>query len=77
MKLVGPDTKYMMQWMGAWRPVTNLFDQHRIETTLALRASIAVIFIAPGAWVTTLVTPGDLVERVDRDPKLREWDYID
>lgn len=78
MRIVGPDTKYMMQWQGAWRPVTNLFDGRGVETTFASRATAAVLFLTLDYWVTCLiVNPGDLVERGDRDPNARTWDYID
>lgn len=77
MKLDGPDTRYMMMWKGAWRPVTNMFDQRKVETNIAATAVIAVLFVKPDYWVTTVVNSADLIERVDRDPKVRVWDYID
>lgn len=77
MKIVGPDTRYMMQWRGEWHAVTNMLDSNRKETHDLMRAAIAVLFVEPNYWVTTLVSPGDVVERHDRDPLRREWDWID
>lgn len=77
MRIEGPDTRYMMQWKGAWRPVTNMFDHQSDPTTLAMRAAKAVLYIEPGHWVACLVSPGEIVERDDRDPNLRDWEYID
>ncbi len=74
--IAGPDTKYMMQWGGQWRAVTNMFDHQNIATTLAIRAVKAVLFVAQDCWVVTLVAPGEIVERLDRDPKARQWDVI-
>lgn len=76
MRLTGPDTKYMMMWKGAWRPVVNMFDGQKEETTNPVRATSAVLF-AETCWVACVVSPGEIVERMDRDPNLRQWEYID
>lgn len=72
--IAGPDTKYMMQWRGEWRGVVNMWDFHNVPTTLAMRAVKAVLYVSPSYWVATLVNPGEIVERYDRDPKQRQWD---
>jgi hypothetical protein len=74
--IVGPDSKYMMQWSGEWRAVTNLFDHNGNPTIWAMRAAKAVLFVADGYWVSCVVQPGDLIERLDRDPNIRDWDYV-
>lgn len=74
--MTGPDSKYMMQWGGAWRPVVNMFDYSNAPTTLALRAAKAVLYVSDTCWIVCLVSPGDIVERPDRDPSEREWEYI-
>ena len=73
---LGPDSKYAMQWDGEWRAVVNMFDHMNVPTTLALHAAKAVLYISPDEWVACGVTPGDIVERFDRDPKLRVWDHL-
>lgn len=73
---IGPDSKYMMQWAGEWRAVVNMFDHRNIPTTLALHTAKAVLYISPDEWVAVAVAPGDVVERSDRDPKLRLWDHL-
>jgi hypothetical protein len=72
----GPDTKYMMQWKGEWRPVTNMFDHGKMPTTMAMRAATAVLYISDDIWVACTVSPGEIVERPDRDPKLRIWEPL-
>lgn len=78
--MTGPDTKYQMQWGGAWRPVVQMVDYNNTPTTLAMRAVKAVLWCHEppdcGCYVPTVVSPGDLVERFDRDPNEREWDFI-
>jgi hypothetical protein len=69
----GPDTRYMMMWGGEWRPVTNMFTADGNLTDSVLRAAKAVLFVEDGDWVATLVSPGDLIARQDRDPEAREW----
>jgi hypothetical protein len=66
----------MMQWRGAWRPVTNMWDQNNIPTTMAVRAVKVVLFLTKGEWVACAVAPGEVVERFDRDPNARVWEYI-
>ena len=73
----GPDTKYKMMWRGDWRAVTNMLDSSNNETTLVLHATKAVLFVAKGQWVAVVVNPGEIVTRTDRDPKNREWEYVD
>ena len=74
--IAGPDSKYMMQWAGKWRAVVNMFDHRNIPTTLALHTAKAVLYISPDEWVAVAVSPGEIVERFDRDPKLRTWDHL-
>lgn len=72
-----PDTKYQMMWCGKWRPVLRMYDSNNTPTTLALRATKAVLWCdepPDNGWVATLVYPGEIVERFDRDPNKREWD---
>lgn len=73
----GPDTKYMMQWCGKWRPVTHMYDAQNIPTTLAMRAAKCVLWCneAPDyGFVGTACYPGEIVERTDRSPKRGKWD---
>ncbi len=72
----GPDTRYMMQWRGKWRPVVNMFDAQNVPTTLAMRCVKAVLFVSFDYWVATLVAPGEIVERYNRDPRAQRWDMI-
>lgn len=75
----GPDTKYRMLWCGKWRPVLHMYDANNIETTLAMRASKAVLWCKEppdSGFIATIVSPGDIVERFDRDPSAREWDEM-
>lgn len=76
MVLSGPDSKYMMQFLGEWRAVTNMFDAANNDTTNALRAAKAVLFVSKDQWVAIAVNPGDIVERFDRDPDARTWESI-
>lgn len=76
----GPDTKYKMLWRGEWRAVTHMLDHHNTPTTLAVRAAKVVLYVGDygrSGWTACSVTPGDLIERTDRNPNAREWDYID
>lgn len=77
MRVDGPDSKYAMQWRGEWRAVVNMFDHGNVATTSANRCAKAVLYVAEDYWVACAVVPGDLVERFDRQPDVREWDYID
>lgn len=70
----GPDTKYMMQWGGKWRAVSNMFDASNMPTTLGLRAAKVVLYIGPDHWIATTVFTGEIIERTDRDPGARHWD---
>lgn len=74
-----PDTKYQMLWCGKWRPVVRMWDAQNMPTTLALRATKAVLWCKEppdDGWVAIAVGPGEIVERFDRDPKKREWETI-
>jgi hypothetical protein len=71
-----PDSKYMMQWQGEWRAVTNMFDHMNVPTTLSIRAAKAVLYVNDDCWIAVSVSPGEIVERFDRDPKLRSWDPL-
>lgn len=73
--MIGPDSRYRMMWAGGWRAVTNMWDANNIPTTLASRAVKAVLHISDDEWVVTLTAPGDIVERFDRDPAVREWEH--
>lgn len=77
MRALGPDSKYMMQWMGVWRPVMNMFDHRNVPTTLALRACKAVLYVSEDYWVATRCDPGEIVERPGRSPNDREWEPLD
>jgi len=77
MRVPGPDSRYIMLWHGAWRPVMNIFDAGNIERTDARYAAKAVLWIDPGYWVATLASPADLIERSNRDPAEREWEILD
>jgi hypothetical protein len=72
----GPDTKYMMQWGGEWRPVTNMFDHMNMPTTMAMRAVKAVLYVSDDVWIAVAVSPGEIIERAERDPKLRQWEAL-
>lgn len=72
-----PDTKYQLFWRGAWRPVVSMFDANNVPTTLALRCAKAVLFVALDYWVAVSTSPGDIVERDDRDPVKRRWETVD
>jgi hypothetical protein len=74
--IVGPDTKYMMQWGGEWRAVTHMLDVNNMPTTLAMRAAKVVLFVSESEWIATAVYPGEIVERTDREPGRRPWDYV-
>jgi hypothetical protein len=76
MVINGPDTKYMMMWGGEWRAVTHMIDYNNIPTTLAMRATRAVLFISEAEWQAAAVAPGEIVERTGRDPNKRPWEYI-
>ena len=77
-RVIGPDTKYMLQWKGEWRPVLGMLMMDGTPTTLAMRAYKAVLYIEGADYmVRTAVSPGEIMERYDRDPEKREWDYID
>lgn len=71
----GPDTKYRMMWGGAWRAVTNMLTHDNHYTNNPSRAAKAVLFV-DGDWLATLVSPGDILERDDRDPDDRQWTPI-
>jgi hypothetical protein len=78
--MTGPDTKYMMQWCGKWRPVIHMYDAKKVQTTLATRAAIAVLWCNEPpdyGYVPLAVNPGDIVERPGRDPSKLAWEYID
>lgn len=77
MTVIGPDTKYMMLWDGEWRAVVNMFDHTKRETFEPMRAVAVVLALPDGEWAATLATPGELIERVDRDPKRRGWIFVD
>lgn len=77
MKALGPDSRYIMLYMGAWRPVTNIFDAGGIERIDARYVAKVVLWIDDDCWVATLAGPADLIERDSRDPSEREWDMID
>lgn len=69
----------MMQWAGKWRPVIHMFDAQNIPTTLAQRAAKCVLWCnepPDNGFVPLTCSPGEIVERFDRDPDAREWDYI-
>jgi hypothetical protein len=68
------DTKYKMMFAGEWRAVTNMFDGANNETTLAIRAVKVVLHIDDDRWAAVAVSPGDLIERFDRNPDDRAWD---
>lgn len=72
----GPDTKYQMMWRNEWRPVTNMWDIFNDPTTLAARCVKAVLYINDDEWVVLLTSPGEIIERFDRDPYLREWETL-
>jgi len=73
-KVDGPDSRYMMQWQGEWRAVIFMLDQTNTPTTLAIRATKALLYLSPTRGAACLVTPGDLVERFDRNPNDRVWE---
>lgn len=74
----GFDSKYKMMFMGAWRPVYALYDQRGTATTLAIRATRAVLYMGEGeGFAATVCSCAELFERDDRDPDQRHWDYID
>jgi hypothetical protein len=75
--VAGPDTRYQMLWHGAWRPVVNMLDTNNVPTTLTIRCAKAVLFVGLDYWVAVAVSPGDIVERFDRDPKRRRWETVD
>ena len=78
MTLDGPDTRYMMFWRGAWRPVVHMLAANNAQTFNVMQAGKAVLYVAEAfGWVAVSINPGDLIERVDRDPARREWAYID
>lgn len=77
MKVEGPDSKYVMMWRGAWRPVVNMIDHVGADTTLVNRATRVVLYVRQDYWVAAVVNPGDLVQRTDRNPSARVWEYID
>lgn len=75
----GPDSKYMMLWCGKWRPVIRMLDHQNLPTTLALRATKAVLWCnepPDNGYVPVLVSPGEIVERFDRDPNAMRWDVL-
>jgi hypothetical protein len=76
----GPDTRYMMQWCGKWRPVLNMIDANSVPTTLVLRATRAVLWCddppTANGWVAVVCHPGEIAERFDRDLKKRQWDAL-
>jgi hypothetical protein len=73
--IVGPDTKYAMQWGGKWRPVVNMIDRTNRQTDEVTQCAKVVLYISEDEWVAArVVTPGDLVERVDRDADARFWE---
>ncbi len=76
-KIVGPDTRYMMQWRGEWRPVIAMADRQGTPTTLVIQAAIALLYLNPTQRASCHVNVGDIVERFDRDPDVRPWEYID
>lgn len=76
-RLPGPDTRYMMLWKGEWRPVVNMFDASNRQIEDALRVVKAVLYVRPAHWVATLAAPGEIIERTDRDPNARQWEYVD
>ena len=77
--IAGPDSKYMMQWCGRWRPVLNMYDGNNTPTTNVLRVTKVVLWCNEPpdyGFVGCIASPGDLVERMDRNPNARKWDFI-
>ena len=74
--IAGPDTKYMMIWCGKWRAVVYMYDAQNGPTTLVLRAAKVVLYVTEDYWIATYVNPGEIIERLDRDPKRRDWEMI-
>lgn len=72
----GPDSQYKMMWGGTWRAVTNMLDHAGQETSVVTRATRVVLYAGPQTWIATVVMPGDLIERDDRDPNAREWEML-
>lgn len=69
-------------WRGEWRPVIAMIDSNNHPTTLVSRAIKVVLHVEAERWmsphyhVAILVNPGEVVERFDRDPSARVWEYI-
>jgi hypothetical protein len=70
------DARFKMIWGGAWRPVTYMRDRVGHETNDRFQAAVAVLYVAVDHWVSTLVSPGEIVKR-DIAPAARKWDAVD
>lgn len=68
---VPPKTKWRMMHLGEWRPVTNMFMNEQ-PTTLPMRATSAVLYVAADEWYATAVSPGEIV--LDPDYQTLAWD---
>ncbi len=54
-----------MMWKGAWRPVLHMLDGGNTPTTLPVRATKAVLYIAHRHLVAVPVGPADILENAD------------
>lgn len=69
------NARHKMIWGGQWRFVTYMRDRANNETDDRFQAVAAVLYIDPDHWVTTLVSPGEIVKR-DEAPASRQWETV-
>lgn len=70
------DARFKMLWGGQWRPVTYMRDRGGQETNDRFQAVAAVLYIDEDHWISTLVSPGEVV-KCDIAPAARQWEAVD
>jgi hypothetical protein len=67
-----PKTKYRMFWRGEWRPVMRMYDANNSSTTVVIRVSKAILYMAHDTGVLVLAGPGEVMENADY--RTSEWE---
>lgn len=68
------DARFKMIWGGEWRPVTYMADRDNRQTNDPFHAAKAVLYVGPDQWVSTLVSPGDIMKR--SEIPVRKWNAV-
>jgi hypothetical protein len=62
-----------MLWAGEWRPVERMIDANNEQTTVAVRATKAVLYMAHAYYIAVAVHSADLIENADY--RTSEWEH--